>query len=272
MRSARFGLLFFWLACGFSFSDVSVAGQQQVSLPNDDSAASLLQSSYALLSGGAQINDVTLSATVSRFKGKTQEQGTAVFTAVGNGQSQVALTLPSGKSSEVRTVSAQSASGTRTGTDGTSQAIDAMDLHSRPTAWFFPALILGPASGSPNYSTYFVGRQFKDGIDVKRIAFRPAANSSPGGLAKPLGFGGTQVYLDASTNLPVVISFGVTGQDVRNNATKTIPEEVHFSDYRKIQGGMVPFHIRISLGATVISDIQVSSIRLNTGAVVQSSN
>jgi hypothetical protein len=264
MRPIRFVLILFLLV-----PNSQTCAQQWSTLSQNDYAEALLQASYASLSGGQPINDVIIRATITNFKNneKDQQQGTAVLTAVGSGQSQVTLSLPSGNFSEIRNVSQNSATGTGVSANNVTRNVDPLDLQTRPAAWFFPALTLAPGSGSSDYSASLVAREFKYGVYVEHIAFRPAAGYSP---AFP-GSGKTHVYLDASSKLPVAIAFKVSARDPRNNVQRSMPAEIHFFDYRQVGSRMVPHRIQVSVGQHVYSDIQVSTVSINTGAVVSGS-
>src|SRR5713101_2361272 len=96
-----------------------------------------LQRSFAILTGGARIRDVTLSGAVSYYGGSTTESGSAVLTAVGIDQSKFSVNLPSGARSEIRTITSGTPSESGTGPGGVFYTFGSSDLMTAP-AWFYP--------------------------------------------------------------------------------------------------------------------------------------
>jgi hypothetical protein len=71
-----------------------------------------------------------------------------------------------------------------------------------------------------------------------------------------------EVYLDASTALPVSISFNT---HPANNAGRDILVEITLSDYRLVNGVEIPFHIQKTSPGDVILELQIQRADLNTG-------
>jgi hypothetical protein len=106
-------------------------------------------------------------------------------------------------------------------------------------AWFFPAL---SAMFGPNVSLSYVGAETLDGISVQHIRFWQSFSGEPPGVAALLQqLSTTDVYLDASSLLPVVVRFAVHPDD---DANVSIPLEIRYSAYEKVAGVTVPFRVQ----------------------------
>jgi hypothetical protein len=70
------------------------------------------------------------------------------------------------------------------------------------------------------------------------------------------------LYLDSSTFLPVSITFSIHPD---NNALLDVPVEVHFSDYRKVSGVQVAFHVQKFISNQLTLDVSFQTVSLNTG-------
>jgi len=71
-----------------------------------------------------------------------------------------------------------------------------------------------------------------------------------------------EIYLDASTSLPAAVSFN-THPD--RDASRDIPVEITFSDYRLVNGVQIPFHVQKYFNGSLILDMQFERADLNTG-------
>jgi hypothetical protein len=70
------------------------------------------------------------------------------------------------------------------------------------------------------------------------------------------------LYLDAASYLPLVLAFKTHADDDLN---LDIPVEIQFADYRLVNGVKVPFHIQKFLQGTLLLDITLSGVAINTG-------
>ena len=72
----------------------------------------------------------------------------------------------------------------------------------------------------------------------------------------------TEFYLDATSLLPVAITFSVHPDD---DAGANIPAEVRFSSYQVTNGVVVPLRVQKYLDGGLVLDIMVSTVSLNSG-------
>ena len=69
-------------------------------------------------------------------------------------------------------------------------------------------------------------------------------------------------YLDATSLLPVAIKFNTHPDD---DANTNIPVEVDFSSYQAVNGAQIPFHIQKFSQGTLMLDVTVTSVAVNSG-------
>jgi hypothetical protein len=241
-----------------------------VPAPVDPTALSLIQKALAALNGGAAITDVTLTGNATRTAGSDVETGPITMKALGARFSRVDISSEKGTRTELRGADSSGKpqnlsidpSGTSTAVAGHNTMTDAV--------WFFPALSTlskNPAN-YPNLAISYVGQEQKDGVAVQHIHFitelphpsvGPASRLPAPDLSRLTAM---DLYLDASTSLPVALTFA-THPD--KNSLIDVPVEVEFSSYQSVHGVLVPFHIRKYVNGTLFLDATLQSASINTG-------
>jgi len=245
--------------------------------------ASIIQQSLAALTGGSPVTDVTMKGAYTVAKASGTQSGTITMVATASGQGQSTVTLPSGTYTEIRSMAAGSASMIEIGPDGLSHAISTQTAVSPNPAWFCPALVLAAAS-LPNYASSYIGPETLNGEAVQHLAvwWLPGSSSSASASWTQFWQQVTRhdIYLDASSLLPVSMTFLLHPYDIQNpgkplttygGGSSDRPVQLLFSDYQVVQGRSVALHIHgiLKTGVgTVISDIHISSVTFNTGATV----
>lgn len=126
-------------------------------------------------------------------------------------------------------------------------------------AWFFPGFSVLSQLSNPNLVATYVGQETKNGVAVQHLHF-VVQSADPTGFSQQLS--AEDIYLDASSNLPTALTFGVHPD---NNAATDIPVEVDFSNYQVVNGVRVPFRIQERLNGTLFEDIIVQSVVFNSG-------
>jgi hypothetical protein len=220
----------------------------------------VLQNSLRALVGNTAVNDVTLTGTAERIAGSDDETGTVTYKAV-VGCSRLDLNLSQGTRSEVRGIGANGPGGTWIGPDGLAHEISNHNLLT--DAGWFPIFTLANLISSANNVLVYMGTETKNGVSVIQIRASeqmPNATAATGALWQHL----TQldIYLDASTFLPVALDFN-THPD--NNAALDIPVEIRFSDYRSVGSASIPFHVQQFLNGSLFLDVQFQTASVNSG-------
>jgi hypothetical protein len=256
MRATRLASLVLVI---ISISQPTVA--QQTASSNTQ-ALQLLQQSLAALQGNTSLTDVTLSGTARRIAGSDDESGTGIFKALAVGAARMDLTLSSGQRSEVENLSATAPAGSWSGPDGAAHPMAFHNLLTEP-AWFFPAFAIARRLSTTGYVMTYVGHETRNGQAVEHVSVSqttPFKDSPRGPSFAHL----TQVdfFLDSTTLLPAAIAFNIHPD---NNALLDLPVEVSFSDYRTVNGALVPYHVKKFLNNSLILDFQADSVALNSG-------
>jgi len=246
--------------------------------------ASILQQSLAALTGGATVTDVTMTGTVTVLSGSTTASGTITLVGTVAGQSQLTLALPSGNWVTTENFATNPRTSSVAGPSGTTQDTAPEELMGPSPAWFCPVLVIINAAVPNNFVVSYVGQETSNGSPAQHVAIWPqAVNSFPvssGGPQAPPGPslpssrpGQQELYVNPSTFLPETLVLRVRGYGTKNSVPDptqpmSLTEEVLFSNYQQVAGGVAAFHVQVLLGGTPLMDIQLSSVRFNTGVTV----
>ena len=226
---------------------------------SDPRAVVFASQSISALTSGKAISDATLTGSVTWSGGAAPETGTATLLASGTGESRMSLVLSSGTRTEIRDASTGVPQGQWIAPSGASGRYASQNCTTDPV-WFFPAL--GSLAAGSNIVLTYVGLETRNGTAVQHIQsylYQPnpfGVNPSPQQLST------MNFYLDATTLLPVAVTFNAHPD---NNASTNLPTEADFSNYQVLNGVVVPTHIQRSLQGNVLVDITISSASFNTG-------
>jgi hypothetical protein len=223
---------------------------------SDLQAIALAQQSVVALTHGALINDVTLNASVTSILGSDNETGTGTFQAKGRMESRVTLSLSDSTRDEVRNVANGVPGGAWKKDVG---AVTAFADHNCRTdaAWFFPALSTLTQMTNPKFVFKYIGQEGHGGINTQHIqVFQPSKIR----LFQHLST--IDFYLDPASSLPLAIAFQLHPD---KDAGRDIPAEIRFTDYQSGNGILVPFRIQRMLNGSVVLDITVTNVALNSG-------
>jgi hypothetical protein len=252
----RFGLLLVFA----SLLGVTTANAQSQP-PSDPQAVALAAQSMAAMTGGTAITDVTLTGNVTSISGSETQAGTGTFLAKGASESRIDLTLNGGNRSDIRNGTSGFPEGTWAGSDGVSNAYASQNCWT-DAGWFFPAFSW--LSGSdPAVVLSYVGLESRSGASVQHIRsyrYVPDKNSSTTTLLQQQST--IDFYLDASSSLPVAISFNVHPDDDSN---VNFSVEVDFSNYQLNNGAQIPMRIQRYLQGGLVLDLVVTGVSLNSG-------
>ena len=244
-------------------------GAQQAS-PPPISATTLLQRSLAAQIGNTQISDVTLTGTARRIAGSDDETGTVTLKALVSGEVREDFSFPSGQWNEIRANSENGPVGQSRGPDGALHATAYHNLQVE-SPWFFPALLLRKLSSSQGL-LLASDTEPRDELTVEHLILSKQFSGPhlPENAAKLMQHASqVEVFLDPATLLPTAISFN-THPD--RDASRDIPVEIRFSDYRLVNGVRVPFRIQKFINNGLVLDLQMESVAFNTGLSASSFN
>ncbi len=229
--------------------------------PRDTQTILVLQRSLAALAGASTTNDVTINGTVTRIAGSDNESGTATLKARAAGQGRVELSLPSGQRSEVTDISQAQPAGSWSGADGAWHTVAGHNLFGDPS-WFFPTFLIHRVLSAPNYVVSPMDTETKDGVAVEHLKVYQQSGPPSPQSALMQGLSQIDIYLNASTLLPVAVLFNAHPDD---NALVNIPIQITFSNYQVVQGASVPYHIQKYVQNGLVLDVNVTGVQVNTG-------
>ncbi len=228
---------------------VPVSNPQAVAL-----ASQALQS----LAGGTALTDITIQANANYVAGSDEETGTGTLVARGNAQSLITLNLSGGQRREIR----NGVEGARVAADGTATAMATHNCFIDAN-WFFPALSLSALPSDPTQIAVYVGQQVYEGQQVYHLTlFHYLGPPSAGASDLIQRVSTLDLYLDAVSLRPVALDFNVHPD---NHANTSIPAEIVFGGYQQMQGVWVPTRIQKYLQGSLLLDLTVSSVAVNSG-------
>jgi hypothetical protein len=224
----------------------------------DPQALTLIASSLKALTGGVAVNDVILQASAAYVAGSDEESGTATLTARGNQQSLVQLNLSGGPRQEIRNGPA----GAWSGPDATAHSTATHNCWT-DASWFFPALTLEAIAADPQTAVSYLGPDASKGRPLLHLQVtRAPAGQAAGVAALILRLAAMDIYLDPQSFLPLVLDFSAH-PDI--DAGTNIPAEIQFGDFQKVSGGLVPFRIQKYLQGSLLLDLVVTNVSINSG-------
>jgi hypothetical protein len=225
----------------------------------DPKALSLLTQSLTAMIKNRPIQDIRLTADVSRTAGAETNSGTATIEGAAYDQSRHTYAFTSGLGTEIRNGSA----GVWSGPDAQNHA---MALHNTWTAapWFAPSLVVQSWVQDPTFSLAYVGQESLNGSHVQHIraAHYPAMAGVPGIAAEIARLSTVEIYIDAQSFLPVELTFD-THPD--SDLSVNLPIRVTFADYRTFAGLVAPARIQKFLQGSLLLDISVNATTANNG-------
>jgi hypothetical protein len=221
----------------------------------DRQAVVLAGQTISAMLGHTSIRDVTLTGTVTWDSADT---GTITLKALGTGESRMDLALTSGTRVEIRDASKGAPQGRWIATNG-GRGEFASHNTLTDAVWFFPAL--GSLARASKEDLTYIGRETRRGLTVEHVQTSVMQPRFPTNISfrqlSQMDF-----YLDATTLLPVATTFNThPDNDLLNN----LPVEVDFSDYRKIDGVVVPMRIQRYQQGNLMLEIELSGASFNTG-------
>jgi len=226
---------------------------------SDPSAISWAAKAMTALTGGVQPSSVTLQGNVSRSANGQQETGTVSLQSSGISNSRVDVTFGSKTLSEVRTFGENGPAGQWIDTNGTTHELAQHNCWT-DAVWFFPALSLLSDYADANLVFSDLGQEQHRGATVEHLRLYRTANGLPAAPARTLALMSvTDYYLDSQTSLPVATVFFAHPD---NDTTTSIPVEITFAGYQRVNQMMVPFQITKYYNGPQLFQISVSSAQV----------
>jgi hypothetical protein len=235
------------------------SGQQTILSVQRDAQAITLLSQVISASGGmavvTSLRDFAASGGITYYWAGTQVHNTATLRARGIRNFRLDANLPDGTQSWV----AVQGKGSVKGANGTVTAIPRHNtMHL--VALSFPAWKIANALSDTGLALQYTGAETFSGQQVNVVHVQlPVDNSAdPGGIASHLS--GMDFLIDTATYQVVGIRDAF---HPAHDSTQDVMHEIAFSDFREVNGCLVPFSISERVGGQETWAIQLSAITFN---------
>ncbi len=248
------------ILCACLIQSSGLVEAQTPAISSDPQAVLLVNEANGALTGGTQISDIALNASATWIAGSTNTTGNATLKAKGATDARVDISGPTVRT-ELRNDSNGMPDGEWMGADGVPHHMSQHNCRT-PGAWFSPVLILAWVNQGDAVLTY-IGSEMRDGIPMDHIrAFRRIAGQSPEATAMIQRLTTVDLLLASASHLPAGLLFNTHAD---NDVGRDIPIEIRFSDYRSINGVLVPFRIQRLLQNRLNLDLIVTTASPNAG-------
>jgi hypothetical protein len=208
-------------------------------------------------SSGGFVSSVVMTGNVTWHYGSDEQAGTATLQANANGQSRVELQLTRGTRIETQNPFADAERAcTWTSYDG---VLHPVAWHNcwLGTIWFLPQITLQPGAGSPDAIATQITAS--DGTNLLHCERHPTGVKNQKSAELLARISASDLQIDPRTGQPLVLFFN---SHPDNDAATNIATEVHFSDYRNVQGVSIPFHIQKFVNHSLILDFRIATVTL----------
>jgi hypothetical protein len=248
----------------FSFCSAQTTNQV-MSVPSSQQASARLRVALVTMAANSAVSDITLTGTAERISGSDDETGRVTMKARVTGEESADFTFPSGVRREVRLGSGSHREGHWSGPDGAWHTMAEHNLRAEGV-WFSPALLLGQLVADQKKVFIHLGTVTVEGQTLEHIRVQEGSPAIPA-KAPPQVIRLVQhltemdVYLDATSLLPLKIAFN---EHPDNDASRDIPVEIRFSDYRVVNGTQVPFRFQKFTNGSLLLDVRVELATLNS--------
>lgn len=263
MKFSQFPSLVFFFAGITLLTLKTPAARAQGTTSLGTSTENVLGQLSAAFSGGKSVQSVQFSGEATWHGGSLEDSGAVTLTASADGSSQMQLLLGgSGQRTETQAGAGSSARCNWAGEDGT-----AHEVHSgscwRPVLWFLPALSLQTSLPPSNLSVVDLGMETVGAsANINRhlqsqITFSDSSDALAAEMAQQSK---TDIGLDPTSHLPAMLAYSVHPD---NGASAQIAIEVHYSDYRTVNGVQIPYLIQRYVNGALQLEIHINSAEIN---------
>ncbi|HYX52839.1 MAG TPA: hypothetical protein VE783_05265 [Candidatus Limnocylindrales bacterium] len=211
------------------------------------------------------MTDVTLMGIAERISGSDDETGRATLKALATGEESIELMFPSGTRREVRSGAGATREGHWSAADGVWHSVQEHNLKAEGV-WFSPTLLLSQALADKTKAFQHLGTSVIEGQSLEHIRAHHGSPVIPAKAPEQVArltqhLTEVDLYLDPVSALPLKLTFN---EHPDNDASRDIPVEIRFSDYRPVNGAQVPFRLQKFINGTLLLDIRVEQAILNS--------
>lgn len=129
--------------------------------------------------------------------------------------------------------------------------------------WFFPAFSLAALASDPTLVISLVGQEVHGGQQAYHLTLlHNLSGQAPDVVSLVQRVSAVDLYLDASSLMPVVVAFNLHAD---NDANVDLPAEIRFGAYRSFNGVSAPTRIQKYLQNSLLLDLTVANVAVNSG-------
>ncbi len=246
-------LLGLFLVLSFSAKGQQAPKSPPTPLERDAQALSVLKQSFAAM-GGALPTDTLATGTITIVAGSTTKSGTVRILSRGTDQTVEDIQTESAR--HVTVFSGVVAAETKAGTTNRL----AFEPSASSQCYDFPLPLIAWALSNRDAALVYVGLESIEGGQAHHIRLWNTFFSAK--HRPPAGFNVRDLWIDAATNLPLHLA--LEKRESGGDAPR-IPLVYTYSDFRNVNGVLLPFQIQKSLNGTPWTTITISSANINTG-------
>jgi hypothetical protein len=241
-------------------SSPNVAASQQATTfasqrpRREPQAAALLEATVSAMGGTIPVDSVA-TGNVTIVAGSQTSTGATRILTRGTNQTSIQFQTTNVNWSVIYS------NGQANRVDTTGTRVLPMELAASSQCLYFPFPFLSGLLNNSEVSLQYVGQESLDSSPANHIRVQNTYASSPS-LQFLSDFTTTDIWLDASTALPVRIS--LTRRNGGGSSPK-IPISFSYSNYKIIAGVLYPFSIQEFLTGTLWAATSIQSVTFNTG-------
>lgn len=226
-------------------------------------AQTLISQVATAFSRGQVVHQIEMSGNATWHVGSLEDSGTATLTASSDGSSQMQLLLAaSGQRTETQSGMGTNATCQWAGADGVAHNVSLTNCW-KPALWFLPAFSLQPTllPGGLEAVDLGTGAVGAGLAQYRHLESQLLPTALPSQLtAEIMKQSTSDLGLDPVSLLPTVLAYSLQPD---NGAFTPIAIEIHYGDYRIVNGVEIPFQIERYVNGCLQLDITVSTAQVN---------
>jgi hypothetical protein len=218
--------------------------------------------SVIAFSNAGFVSSVQMSGTAAWHYGSDEQSGSVTLQANANGKSRLELRLNRGTRVETQNAFTDAdRTCTWSGFDGVEHSTASHNCWLS-TVWFLPHITMQAGAAAPDVVA--CSQISADGKIVRLHCERHPGGARADQTDKLLAqVSAVELDVDAATGFAQSLLFNAHPD---TDAGTDIPTEIQFSDYRTVQGVMIPFHIQKFVNHALVLDLQISDVTVSFGA------
>jgi hypothetical protein len=222
----------------------------------------VIANAWFAFSGSVPVHSIQLTGQATTQAGSSSDSGTITATASADITFSTQLSMTDGTWSETRTSLLGIYQCSWTGPDGVQHEAAAHNCW-QTASWLIPSLAVQPTLAPSNIGVVYVGHETIGNEGVEHLQYQVVyggAQTASDVTSLIQKASTADLYLDSSSFLPVMLRYSIRAD---NDANRSIPVQVYYSNYALISGVTIPQTIQRSIDGTPQAVVNISSIATN---------